>query len=498
MKPALIPLALLLALPLAAPQADGQASGASSSTWTITGHETCTEPRLVVGRNITVAAGGVLDLQGCVLAMDSPPYVDQYFARSDEGLRLRIEKGGLLRMEAAAGRPSGIERADDRYGYTVQAFGDVVSVGLPGSPNVISGIEGAHEAQLAFGGLRATGNVTLRHTRFEENWGPSLLLIAGSRLDARDVDFAGYGGLVATRAASVRLANVTATALNTPISISLVRDMQVDGCDVRGGRIGLFVTRSNATLRGCTLSSNGTAVESVDADLTVEDSRVSFGRIGFDLKRKDPTVHASALRLRGTDVVGSSPNATSTIGGTQSTVDVAGGRLASLAGPVVNVTLARLTVQGTALDGPQGIRAVDPFSLRVEGATGVSPHVDVWRTTLVRVVDRAGDPLANVSVSLPRVSGTTNQAGQALLVWHLASADAMDGVDLNGTVELRIVDPNTGKTIEEPMSEKLTIAQVTLARGSGWLTWWTGLAIVVVASLAAAVGWKVWSQRKKA
>jgi hypothetical protein len=488
LKLSALPLVLLLALPSLAAQQAPPTSDPGASAWVITGHETCTETRLVVARNITVAAGGVLDLQGCVLAMDSPPYEDQYFAKQDEGLLIRVERGGRLQLQATPGHAAGIERADSRYGYTVTAFGDVSSIGLPGLPNVISGVEGAHEGQLAYGGLRVAGNATLRHTRFQENWGPSMFIIGGGSLDAQDVDFAGWGGLVGSRATSIRMSNVTATARNTPIAFSFVRSAVLEDCTVNGGNVGMFLTRSNVTLRRCSVASNGTAFQSVDANLGLQDTAVAYKKLGVELKHKSGVSHESRVSLRDSTVVGTGPNATSAITGTQSKVDVQGGRLASTKGPAINGTLLFLSVDGTALEGPAAIRAVDPFSARVQGVSGPSPHIDLWRTTLVRVVDRAGDPIPDVNVTLPAATVNTSKDGKALIVWHLGSADELSSVDLNGTVELKVVDPQTGQTITQRMPANLAVAQVTLSHGRpAGLTWAVVAGGVVIVALAIAV-----------
>jgi hypothetical protein len=493
-----IALLALLALAIAVPQAAlGQSSlPADADAWIITGHETCNEERLVVDRNIVVSAGAVLDLQGCALAMDSPAYNDTYFASKDEGLTLHIERGGLLRLQALPGRPASIERADSRYGYTIKSAGDLESIGLPETPNRIAGLEGAHEGQLALGGFQMRGgNATIRYTRFEENFGPGLFMLSGSRLNGDHVDFVSWGGLMVTRAAQVTLSNWTAHALNSPVSISLTPTAFSD-CRISGERLGLFIAQSNLTIERCTVASNGTALSMTDANVSLASAEVTYRATGIldQHKSKGPAAD-NHLRIADTTILGSGANATSAIQANQGTVEVRNSRLSSAKSPVINVSLVRLTVSNSRLGGPSGIQATDPYSVDVQGTIGPSPLVTVWRNTVVKVRDSAGSPLAGVELGLREARGMTDADGQAVLHWRFLDAEAVTSLDFGQAVTLSVKAPD-GSTAEKDVQAGSAYVEFALTS----MPWWKSPRALVAAGVgvAAAVGLFAWSRRGRA
>lgn len=498
-----VALLALLALSVAGPWAAvGQSSTSTSSapapaveTWVISGHETCSEERRVVDRNILVQAGAVLDLQGCVLAMASPPYNDTYFAQKDEGLTLRVERGGLLRLQALPGHPAGIERQDPRYGYTIKDDGDLESIGLPDAPNRIAGLEGAHEGQLALGGFQMRGNATLRHTRFEENFGPSLFLLTGSRLDGDHVDFAGWGGLMVSRAAHVTLANWTAHALNNPVNLSLTEAVFSD-CRIDGGRVGVYVTQANLTMQRCAVASNGTAVAMTDANVTLSSVDVTYQQFGVqDQHKTKGTGSANHLRIVGGSVLGSGANATSAVQANQATVELLDSRLSSSSGPAVNGSLVRLTVSGSRLEGPSGIQLTDPYTAAVQGTTGPSPLVTVWRNTVVQVRDPTGAALPDVELHLREAQGVTGADGRAVLRWRLLEAEEVKALDYSQTVKLTVKAPDGAKAGKDIQAGSAYV-EFTLSSTPWWRTTTVLVAGAVVLG-AAVVGFLVWSRRRR-
>jgi hypothetical protein len=477
------------------PSSDSTSTAPAADNWVITGHETCSGDRLVVGRNIIVLAGGVLDLDGCVLAMDSPPYNDTYFSQKAQGLGLRVEAGGLLRLHAEPGRPAGIERQNSSYGYTVTAFGDFESVGLPGTPNRITGLEGAHEGQLAFSGLQVHGNATVRHTQFEGNFGPSLFAV-GARVQGDHIDFLGWGGLVAIQA-TVALSNFTAHALNTPIAISL-SEVAFSDCRIDGGRTGMTVAMTNLTMRRCSVASNGTALAATDANVTLSSVDVSYGAFGLTQLHKSKNPQAAAydnlLFLEGSSVLGSGPNATSAIQANQGAVEVRNGHLSSARNAVINASLVNLTVSGSRLEGPSAIRVTDPYSVDVQGTTGPSPLVAVWRNTVVQVKDPAGAGVQGVELGLRGVQAVTDKNGRAVLHWHLLDAERVTSLDYGEPMVLSIKAPD-GTSVEKTLQADSAYVEVVL----GHDPWWKSpLAIAGgVGVLAVAVGLVAWSRRRK-
>jgi hypothetical protein len=468
--------------------------------WVITGTETCSQERLTVAQDIRVAAGAVLDLQGCILAVASPPYNDTYFASRDEGLTIRVDRGGLLRLHALPGRPAGIERADERYGYTIKAAGDVESIGLPETPNRIAGLEGAHESQLALGGFQVRGNATFRHTRFEENLGPGIFALGGARLDAERIDFVSFGGLMVS-GATVRLKDWTAYARNSPVSLSRAT-VDFSDCSIRAGRLGMFVTQSNVTLRDCTVDSNGTALLMSDSEMRVSNVDMTYGTafdalFGIGVQRKGSGLAIDPrLVLEDSSVLTDVPNATTALLAHQATVELRDTRLSASKGLVVNATFGRLTVAGGRLDGPQGVLATDPYAVEVVGAEGPSPLVTVVRNMVVRVRDGAGNGLPNVTLELGGGEGITRADGTGTVRWTFLEADEVPRLEYEKTVVLTVHDPETGRELEQDVKADSAYVDVTLRRGG--LEWWPpspallGLAAVAAVLLAAFA----WNKRR--
>jgi MYXO-CTERM domain-containing protein len=444
---------------------------------------------MVVARNVTVAAGGVLDLKGCTLAMDSPPYVDQVFAHTDEGLVITVLQGGELRLEATPGHPAAIERADPRYGYTIKAFGNVSSVGLPDAHNRISGLEGAHQPQLALGGFQVRAGASFSYTDFTGNSGPGVFALGGVELRGDHLTFTNGSGFLVSRADEVVLSDVDVNGTYGGGSISATPRVTIERCTMRGFYSAFYLALSNATVSGCSFDSPGTAVQAENANLTLKDSSVRYGQRGIqDGYRSKFKSYTNRVALDHVTIEGTNANATSAVLAAGAVVDIQHSTLSAVQGPVVNATSVEFTLLDSSVKGPSLVKVSDPLLLRVERNTwdGAHPAVTVSRTTLVHVEDKNGQPLANATLTLRSGHAKTGATGQALLVWPWFEADEVRSlVDHKGTVPLSVTDPRTGKTVTKQMDATLTQVRVTL--GDSKLAPGPGPAALALAALAAAV-----------
>lgn len=406
----------------------------------------------------------------------------------DEGLSLRVEAGGLLRLAPSNGVGAAIERADARYGYTVTVAGTFESVGTPEAWNEVRGLEGAFQPQLALGGMRIYGNSTVAYTRFIDNSGPSPFLQGVQAFQAHHIQFSN-ASLMASRVGSLHLHNWSADAPFGALSVTLVDDLRIEDCTLSGIVAAMTIALSHGVLRRCKLVAEGTALSLQHATVRVEDSSLEYGNVGVQTVHKPKyDDRPASLSLIETTVVGTGANATSALALVATALDVSGGELLSTRGPAINASTSNLTVRGSRIEGPLALDALDPASVIFEGndvAAGAQP-IQVRRTTLVVVVGDDGLPQSKVAIQFPGGQGVTNAAGRAIVTWLFAQGATVPDLNDSTPVPVRLSLPE-GEVYDDAMPGNLVYAQFTIrsagllgAPAAGWLT---GLAALGLAGL---------------
>lgn len=484
-----LPVLLLAALLFASIGSSAQAQPTpTGDPWVIRDDQTCTGGRLVVDRNITIEAGGILRLRGCTLALRSHAYVDRPFPQSDEGLILRVRQGGSLILESFEGRPAVIEREDPRYGYNVRSAGSVISLGEPGTLNVIRGIEGAHQGNLVLGGFQTrTGHFA--YTRFENGTGPVVATREGE-MTMDHVEFGRGGGIASLGARRLTLSNLTMDSPYSSVFASSTPRVEVRECTLRGGFKPLYFAGSNVSVTRCSIVTgpkDGVALYAEDSTVHVADSTLDYSMVGAQFLFKD---RRNALPNRFT-----AENVTVRAFGPEAkgAVEVQAGRLeirdsVLLAnGTAVHALESDVLLRGNRVEG-NASTFINAKSLEYEGQTSASPAFGVWRITRIHVTD-GGVPVGGATVRLGGTSGPTTSEGLADVLWRWYEADEADGFEGPEKVTLQVTDPATNRTRSFSRDADAALMSVDLsASEEGWsgsTIAWIALGVVAAIGLAA-------------
>lgn len=419
-----------------------QASEAEDGT-RITGSTTCNEPEMIVGENLTIVAGAKLELVGCVLRLNSPPYEDQPSPAKDEGLTVRLERGASLILKGLPGRPAGIARANESYGYTIKSDGYILSEGMAESPNFITGLEGAQIERFVTGGLQQGGVMELRHTRFEKNTGPSVFLLRGGSLEAENVIMTGTG-IIATRATALRVANSTFLTHSTGLSVSLTPAARLDNSTIHAGAGAVFGAVTNWTIMNSKLDSNRVAIELQNAALRVRSSSIGYNQfaVGTSYRPSYGARQANEIDLYDVDL-DPSPNATHALNLTATSATLERVNIPAHPSVPVYATTSRVRATDVEVHNSPAWHLIDPPEARIMGSSvgADGPTIEVYRSLAVVVRSSEGAPLGHLEVEAAGARGETDHQGRANLAWRWLSTNELTELPWNQTIPVKIRDP---------------------------------------------------------
>lgn len=459
------------------------ACAGTASAWVVDDHEVCDRSRLDIASNITVTAGGLLDLRGCVLALRAPAYEDRALSMTDEGLVVRIEAGGELRMTALPGRPAGLERADVRYGYTIKAVGNVTSVGRPDAPNFIRGLEGNDQGALALGGFASWGNVEARWTTWSGNTGPGLYLASGASLVAEHVAFEGQGVLhVVSATATIRELDVRTPY--TGLVASRGARVDVSGCAIEAETIGVAAKASEVRLDDCVITAKGTAVEALSSALEVVDSVLEANGTVLGARPEARFGETSQLVLRDVAVRHPGPGPAIAVTGSNMSVTRLDAREAR--GVAVDARESAVTVEGAHVAQMHALRITNPGALRIVEVEGPFPAARIDRTIGVTVVSAQRSAHPGAVVRLGNLSSQTDSSGQARLTWMWFDATEVGALPDRPAVVVAV--EADGRTWSETLPRHVTAAVLVAPVASTGTPW---LMALVGVGLGATAGWLV-------
>lgn len=467
----------------------GQAAAQHApDVWRISDHYRCEEPTRRVATDIIVEAGGVLELAGCVLQMAAPPYEDQQLALRDEGLRLTVERGGSLVLEGLPGRPAGIERADARYGYTIRAYGNVSSIGLPAQPNFVRGLEGNDQGTLALGGFAAWGTVHATHTDWSHNSGPALVVAAGGRVVGSNLTFSGQGAL-SSLGGSVLVDGLRIQATFMGFVASRADEVRLSNCEIEGGTIAVEARGSNLTLSNCHLQAP-VGVQSLSSDLRMAGSRVAATHIGVAAKPDARFGQRSTLHIE--DGTFSGPAAATGVAAMQTAVTLQGVDAIAWEGRFLEVLEGTLHVHGARAAHPRAFLLTNPGSLQAQGVETPAPAFQIRRALVATVADAGGRAVMGAELRVGESVNWTSKDGQARLVWNWFEATHV--TELPPEEPVRVAVSSQQAAWIQQLPPRVTAALILEPDASGAPPSWTPLAYGV---LGASGGLAVYAARRR-
>jgi hypothetical protein len=465
---------LLLLLPAAAV---GGGGGTESDTWTITDETTCRGGELRVDQDIHIVQGGALVLEGCRLLMDSAAYTDRWLSADREGLHVQVDEGARLVLAAMDGRGAGIARADGRYGYRVTIEGGLHSEGTAATPNVISGLEGYIAETFVGAGLRVFGHVTINHTDFIDNVGPSIFAQPGSRIDMAHANITKASGAIALRGAQF-----TADDLFINIGIqafTITRsDVHLARTVVEANRRALVASESSVVIEKSRLMGYEGAIEFTASDVDVRDSALEYGRVGVASKydAESAARHTTALHLERTSLaVVDGLNATTgvhLVGA--NTVMLSGCTFAAHDGTVVQITNTDdIEIRDCTFETTTGtdIQLMNPLRFSMSG-NRLGGGVQVWRHLEVSLKEHDGAPIADAALAINGVEAVTDEAGKAFIVRPVVTDEQGMPTSTEDPIHVTTADGRLGRFIVPIDADSIQISFVDPTP----MAWWWVLA----------------------